>query len=146
MLKKIVIIVVAFALCLALAACSGSNMSYTFSVETGEQIEVTLDTTGGYKFAQSGGDMYLSDSEGKLILTGYFLLPDAYESFALEPTLESGRSNDGDEYLYTSDDAGTVVFLARAKGASAGVLFYGEEIAGIGTCKAMFERLSFELR
>ena len=146
MMKRFIAITIILAVCLALTACTGTSMSYTFNVETGEQIEVKLDTTGGYKFAQSGGDMYLSDPDGDLVLIGYFLLPDAYESFILEPILESGKTNYGNGYLYAADSTGAVVFLARAKDASAGVLFYSEENADVETCRAIFERLSFKLQ
>lgn len=146
MMKKFIAISLILAACLALTACTGTSMSYTFNVETGEQIDVKLNTTGGYKFTQSGGDMYVSDPDGDLVLIGYFLLPDAYESFILEPILESGKTNDGNGYLYATDSAGAVVFLARAKDASAGVLFYSGENADVETCRAVFERLSFKLQ
>ena len=146
MMKKFIAISLILAACLALTACTGTSMSYTFNVETGEQIEVKLDTTGGYKLTQSDGNMFLSNADGDLVLTGYFLLPDAYESYIWEPMLEVGKLNDGGGYLYAVDVDGRVVFLARAKGASAGVLFYSWEDANVKTCKAMFERLSFTLQ
>ncbi|MBQ9719627.1 MAG: hypothetical protein IJV64_02925 [Oscillospiraceae bacterium] len=141
--KRTALIALALTLVLMLTACTGTSMAYTFNVETGEEIEVRFNTTGGYQFTQSGGDMFLKDRSGSVILTGYFLLPETYEVFTQEPGLKDGATESGDKYQYDVDAAGTVVFLAKAPNAKAGILFYSGEAADMDNCISVFERLSF---
>ncbi len=93
-MKKIISVAcIALCLCLLLTACR-TSFSYTFNIENGDRVKVTLDTTNGHKIEQENGQFTIIE-EGKDSMYGVFLtreMFDAYEETALSSTdvLESG--------------------------------------------------------
>lgn len=63
-------------LVLYLSACHTSK-SYTFQIENGEMIKVSLDTSDGYDLIQNNG-RFSVEKEDKAILQGYFLSEEGY--------------------------------------------------------------------
>lgn len=79
-MKKI--IAAALMLGMILTGCkSQSSMSYTFKVETGDSVKVTLDTSGSeYKLTQSDGTFAVEEEE-TAVLQGVFLTEDMYDQY-----------------------------------------------------------------
>lgn len=79
-MKKI--IAASLMLGMILTGCkSQSSMSYTFKVETGDSVKVTLDTSGSeYKLTQSDGTFAVEEEE-TAVLQGVFLTEDMYDQY-----------------------------------------------------------------
>lgn len=111
MTKKFRFLILCLAACLFLTACT-TSFSYTFQIETGEHIKVTLDTTGGQKLTQDNGTFTVNSSGGDALTLGVFLLEEQTESYfdnlpsSDEVTILEQNSLSGMSYIfYTYSDA-----------------------------------------
>lgn len=112
------------AVCLALSGCTPgsakSSVSFTFSVETGDKVKVTLDTSDDYSmtsevpFAISKGDEV--QSQGTFVTKDTYLsYVEIIESENSAEILDSG-SKDGIEYLFwaTRDEHDYAVYIENS--------------------------------
>lgn len=90
-----------------LSGCSaGSSKAFTFSVDTGDSVKVSMDTTGSYDL--SSDVPFVISHEGKTLTQGTFMPAESYAQFveAIESDgnavlLDSG-TKDGNEYIFWS--------------------------------------------
>lgn len=73
-----------FALIIGILACSAcstySNKSYTFTIENGDKIKLTVDTSDKYSLTQKDGRFSITYDD-KSILQGFFVTEDGYNNF-----------------------------------------------------------------
>lgn len=145
-----VLMIAAFLLTAFAAACHfTSSKSYTFSVETGDRIQITLDTSDGYSLSQKDGVFSVASGE-ETILQGVFLLEETYDQYMeLSETTDSMiilEENERDDVSYlfyefvgeTGTENNFVIFV---KGSHTGVLI--GSLSGKDAAKAAFDHLSF---
>lgn len=150
--KKIAAAFIA-AMCLSLGGCSGSpsvsvksNISYTFLVDTGDNVKITLDTTDDYSMTS---DLpFVISKSGETLTQGTFITADTYRSYVdlIESQdntemLDSG-SKDGIEYIFWSfeDEFDYAILLENS---DTGVLL-GNNISKESAVEC-FERMTFSL-
>ncbi len=138
----------AAAVCLALSGCSSvkTSVSYTFSVETGDKIKITLDTTDDYSMTSQ---MPFSVSKGDEVQSqGTFVTKDTYRSYVdivegedSAEKLDSG-SKDGIEYLFwsTGDEYDYAIYIEDS---DTGLLI-GNNVSR-ESAEECFSRLQFSL-
>ena len=129
MKKLISVLSVALCLCILLTACH-SSFSYTFNIETGDRVKVTLDTTNGYKLRQENGQFSVEKDDNKLMF-GTFLTADMFDDYeatvlAGADIIESaedfylfqqdGQSGRETYYLFMLDNSDTGIILATLEG------------------------------
>ncbi|MGN1204969.1 MAG: hypothetical protein ACI4SA_07915 [Lachnospiraceae bacterium] len=109
--RKIITSMLLTACLLFMTACTTfANKSYTFNVNTGEQIKITLSVKTGYSLSQKDGQFTICDKESNVILTGTFLLEgytDAYRDVVdadENATVLEDKKTNGISYLYYEYD------------------------------------------
>ena len=138
----------AAALLLALCACTfSSSMSYSFNVETGDVIKVTLDTSDGLALKQEDGEFRV-EKEDEILLQGVFITEETYQKFLaikgeqgmtmLEDTEKEGNVY----YMYEVEGkAGTEDnFVLWIKDSKTGALL--GSLAGAESAKEAFDKLT----
>lgn len=84
MKKKLLASILACAMCATLiTGCSSSaSKSYTFDVETGDRIEVTMDTSGkGYDLSTEDSAFIVSTPDNDEAMTGIFVTTDTWNTY-----------------------------------------------------------------
>lgn len=121
------------ALCLLILLCVSAchtSKSFTFQIENGEQIRITLDTTDGYDLVQEDGT-FAVEKDDAYVLQGYFLSEDGYqqkEELVLSADFIDMKRMVPDEdpmmYVYQHEgNAGVETnFLFRLKGVETGII------------------------
>ncbi len=105
--RKTVLLLSLLCILLTAAGCT-TSMSYTFSVDTGDSIKVTLDTTDQYKITSSLPITISHD--GETLSQGTFILGEAYAEYqSVVDSDEKARlidsgTKDGNEYIFWSYD------------------------------------------
>lgn len=133
-----------------LNACSTrSSISYTFNVETGDKIEVSLDTSeGGYSLSQKDG-RFTVKTDDTTILEGAFATKEMYDQ-QLEAVYNSTASKmeekekDGNSYLfyeYEGESGTEDNFILWIKGSNTGIFL--ASLSGEEDAKSAFNCLSF---
>ncbi len=154
-IKKITIL--ALVMILVLSCFSGcknkrTSMSYTFKVETGDMIKVTLNTTDGYTMKQKEGTFYISKDDEE-ITQGVFATKDIYDEYHenvvnSEEDLKISQGHiDNIEYTYyeTESKAGGIEYdyLIWIDDANTGVIL--ASLAGTEKAQAVFKELNFKI-
>ncbi len=106
-MKKI--IAAALLMCAVLTGCKNSSaQSLTFNVETGDSINVKLDTSDNDYKLKAEGSHFIVKEDGEDILEGIFLTEDMYADYE-EVIWEDGIILESDDYLFYEYDgeAGT---------------------------------------
>lgn len=128
MSKKILACLVALVCVLTvLAGCTTtSSVSYTYRVDTGDSIKVTLDTSDKYRI--SSKLPFTITQDGQTLTQGTFIQGDAYSEYvnAVERdekarVLDSG-TKDGNEYEFWAFDNSEYNYVIRINGTNTGVL------------------------
>lgn len=124
-----------------------TKLSYTYEVNTGDKITLSLNTTDGYSMTQ---DMPFSiTKDDGIISRGTFIEASAYEVYESSMDLIDGIVNsdkgekDGITYLYFNYNNTEFDYIIKINDSNTGLLLsnsISEESA-----KEMFERLSFEI-
>lgn len=152
MKRKSIYIFPILLLCIALfSGCTHTSFSYTFNVETGEQIKVTLDTTDGMKLSQEDGHFMVSSEDNEELSLGIFLLEEQTQNyFDNLPTAEDVEildqtEKDGLSYVfYRYEENGSPVwnYIIKLNGAVTGIGITN----GVSqeSAEAVMSRLSFE--
>ncbi len=145
-----VLTVTALLLTVLTASCKfKSSKSYTFSIENGDQIKVTLDTSDGYALSQKDG-VFSVTSQEETILEGVFLLEETYEQYmGLSETTDSMAVLEEDErndvsylfYQFVGEAGMENNFIIFVKGSHTGVLI--GSLSGQDAAKTAFDHLSF---
>ena len=98
-MKKILSLVMVMCVVIAMTACSGNtSMSFTFAVDTGDNVKLELDTTGGY--LRSANLPFAISHDDDILSQGTFVVGDAYaeyleliESDDTANVIDSGEKN-----------------------------------------------------
>lgn len=147
--KRAAATLLAALLAFLLSACQ-SSQSFTFQIDNGEKIKVTLDTTDGYRLSQKDGVFTVEKDEQEL-LNGFFLTAEGYEQKAAAVLgssdvvlLEASPEDNPTDFFYQFDgEAGLESdLLFKVEGAETGVMIGSlsprEDVA------AAFQLLTFE--
>ena len=139
----------ALVLALLLCACTTSK-SATFSVDTGDRVKVTVNTTEGLDLVMQVP--FSVTREGRELLTGSFAVGSYYdtcrEAVEEEPQaviLEEGTKDGGDYFFYTVDGASGVEYdyVVRVDGSQTVVLL--GSLAGREEAEEAFREIVFSL-
>lgn len=124
-----------------------NKLSYTYEVNTGDKISLTLNTSGGYSMTS---DMPFSiTKDDGIISRGTFIEASAYEVYESSMELIDGIVNsdkgekDGITYLYFNYNNTEFDYIIKINNSNTGVLLsnsISEESA-----REMFEKLSFNI-
>lgn len=136
-------------LAMTLTACQ-SYMSYSFDIENGDTIKVTLNTSDGYQLSQKDGSITVS-KDGKDVLSGYFLTADTYEakvalvtSSSVVDMISATPKDAPTLYVYQNNEDGALEtdFLFQIKGTHTGAILgsYGSR----KDAEAAFQLLTFK--
>lgn len=150
-LKKCVITCLVVFFSVGCSSSISSAKSYTFEVETGDNVKVTLDTSNKDDLKQKDGQFSIEKNK-KVLSQGVFINKSTYEQYVSMllsdsnlTVIDNGKTDDYSYFFYEyNGDAGVehdyVVWL---KGSSTGIL--------IGSLKSkkvaqnVFEKLTFEI-
>lgn len=110
-----------------LYGCSASSSkAFTFSVDTGDSVEVRLDTSGSYDL--SSDVPFVISHEGNTLSQGAFMPAESYEQFveAIESDenailLDSG-TKDGNEYIFWSYNDTEFDYAILIDGSNTGIV------------------------
>ena len=142
--RKIGILLSSICFILGLAGCSSStSKAYTFSVETGDSIVLSLDTSDDYDITSELPFTITNQDDEES--QGTFITADQYQQYAdalkTDPDaviLDTGEK-DGNEYIFWSYDNAEYNYAILIKDSNTGVLLgnlVSEEMAN-----ACFQRL-----
>ncbi len=147
--SKILYAFLCLVMLLCVSACHTSK-SFTFQIENGEQIKITLDTTDSYDLVQEDGT-FAVEKDGDYLLQGYFLSEDGYrqkEELILSVDFIDMKRMVPDEdpmmYVYQHEGkAGSEVdYLFRVEGAETGVIV--GSLMSFEEAETAFSLLAFE--
>lgn len=147
---KIVCLVVSLScLMMAFAGCGSSttSKSYTYSVDNGDSIKVSLDTSDSYDI--SSDNPFEISCDGEVLSSGTFATADSFEQYvaAVETDenavlLESGEK-DGNEYIFWSYDDSEFDYAIKI--ANSNTLILLGNIVSEESAKVCFERLTISV-
>lgn len=110
---------------LTLTGCTKSK-SYIFSVETGDKIEVKLNTTDGYDL--SSDLPFTISKDGNTLSQGTFIAISYYDEYVNAVKTESlakvieENSNDDIEYVFYSYNNSEYNYIIKVKNSNTGIL------------------------
>lgn len=146
MKKRLICWVAMLCMVLTVTGCS-TSVAFTFNVETGDSIKVSLDTSDDYgltsslPFEISCGDEVQSQ--------GTFILGETYEQYvsAVETdanaTLLDSGTKDGNEYIFWSYNDSEYNYAVKVGGSDTGLLI--GNIVSEESAKECFERLTISV-
>lgn len=144
MKKFLMSIVLCCAVLLMVTGCT-TTKSYTFSVETGDKIEVKLDTTDGYNITS---DLPFTISKDKEELSqGTFITMDGYDQYisAVQDNSDAkiieSKTKDGIEYTFYSFKDSEFNYIIKISDSNTGLLI-GNPISE-ESARDCFNRLTF---
>lgn len=150
--RKLVVWMVPVLLCLCLlGGCkTESSFAYVFDVETGDSIEVRLDTSNGYQLTEEDGQFAVV-YQNETVLEGVFIESETYDMFAdIVYSQKDGaelleeRDQSGTHYLFYQVDGEAGMehnFVAMVEDSNTGVLI--GSLADAEAAQQAFSRLTF---
>ena len=145
-MKKISFIIAS--LVVLLTACQfTTSKSYTFDVDTGDQIEVSLDTTGGFDL--SATVPFTISQNGNTLSQGTFIYGDVYDNYVevvnndVDAVLiDSGKKN-GNEYIFWCYEDVEFNYAILVRGSDTGLVI--GNLISEESAKECFERLTISV-
>ena len=144
--KPLAMLLIGSCVAFSLMGCSSSK-SYTFDVQTGDKVEVTMDTSDGYSMDfKDNLNIYLDD---ELQMSGVFITEEQYEEYEdvikqdSKAELIEKDEKDNLEYLHWKYDDEEYNYAIKIEDSDTGVLLgslISEEAA-----QECFNRLSFDI-
>ena len=134
-----------FAFAVVLSACAvESHKSFVFSVETGDDIEVRLDTSSGYDLRAEEGRFYIS-KEGEDVAMGIFYTGEMFDAMikdaqAYGENYEEGELKGHESYYWEPGDEWDFMVWVKDSHTGVAVASTSEEVAD-----DMMELLTFTL-
>lgn len=140
--------IITFMLCTVMLATvltgCRSYKSYTYTVDTGDSIELRLDTTGGYDISP---DLpFVISKDGETISQGSFVTAEAYDYYLALVESDSGaeiieqKSKNGVEYIFYSVNDREYDYVIKITGSNTGLLI--GNIISEESARDCFNRLS----
>lgn len=144
-------------LCIVLSLCSGcatKSIEYKFSVVTGDDVVVNLDTVDGHSIRQNSGHAYISDKDGAEVLDLYFLNEEMYENVKQmvgTPTGEAENTNmqtkSGQTYDRVSyvgaDGTNYITYVMWLEGSDTGIM--ADSTVSAVSAQSAFDHLTISL-
>lgn len=145
MKKVITMLLVGCLAVLCLVGCgeTHTSKSLTFTIETGDKIKITVDTTGGYDF--TGNSEFSISKDGETLVQGVFVYVETaheYYDAVYEDALAT-VIKEGDNYIFYNYNDEEYNYIYIVSGTNTGMLIgsvVSEEVA-----EECFGRMSFEL-
>ena len=125
-MKKAVVCLLSLVLVLTMLTGCETYMAYTFSIDNGDSIKVSLDTSD--KFKISSEVPFTISQDGKELTHGSFIHGEAYDEYvqALEADEKSVISDsgvkDGNKYTYWIYNGEEFNYVVLVEGSNTGVL------------------------
>lgn len=135
-------------ICCLVGCQTHTSKSYTFNVETGDTIQIELETGDGYDLLQEDGSFTVKKDD-ETILQGIFLTEDMLDQYenAVETDEDVTMKKDYHDYIYYEYDGQTgqeYNFIVKVKESQTGLLI--GSTTGCQEAQEAFQRLSFEKR
>ncbi len=147
--KIIMLFVLVLAIVLILTGCEKkSNKSYTFNVETGDQIEIKMNTTEGYNLTSKLPIEFSKDDE--LISQGTFAQEYAYDEYYKlvkndsDATIIEEKSNSNIEYFFYEYDDSEYNYIIKIKDSKTCFILGNNKSKK--SAQEIFERLEFKVK
>lgn len=149
--KGFMVVICMLFMVLALAGCS-TSMSYVIEVETGDDVEVKLDTGEGLLLNFEDGRFSVTEDDD-MILQGLFIDEDTYEAYKnlaeTDDTLEiiEEDSANGITWIFYNFDGASGMesnFIVWIDGSDTGMLIGSLEDSDVA--KEAFDSLSFSVK
>ncbi len=146
--KRVPIFLTVVAAVLLMTGCKTStNKSYTYSVETGDSVKVTLDTSDKYDITSELP--FVISQDGTTLSQGTFITAEGYEMYAdaigedeSAVILDTG-SKDGNTYIFWSYNDAEYDYAIMLQGSKTGILI-GNAVSE-ESARECFERLTFSV-
>ncbi len=135
------------ALLLMVGCTFKTSIGYTFSVDTGDQIKVTLDTTD--KYSMTSEVPFTISHHGDACMQGRFIPVNLFEQYVLavkndaKATILDSGSRDGIQYLFWNYNNEEYNFVISVDNSNTGLLL--SDTVSEESARECFERLSFTL-
>ena len=148
--KKLIMLgIVVITVVLALTGCEKkTNKSYTFKVETGDEIQIKMDTTGGYNFTSELPIEFSKDD--KVISYGTFGTESTYDIYYNKVKTDS-RSNIIEEkdkenikYFFYEYDNSEYNYIIKIKNSKTCLILGNNKSRA--SAHEIFERLDFDVK
>ncbi len=146
MLKKLSILVSGMILLLSLAGCNTSK-AYTYNVETGDSVKISLDTSDQYDITSNLPFVISHDEE--TLSQGVFMTAENYSQYAEvvnadeTATLLDFGSKDGNQYIFWSYNGAEYNYAILIGDSNTGVLL-GNNVSE-ESARECFERLKISV-
>lgn len=148
--KKIIMLLVSvLAIVLILTGCEKkSNKSYIFDVETGDKIEIKMDTTCGYNLTSKLPIEFSKDDE--VISQGTFAQEYAYDEYyklvknGSDATIIEEKNNGNIEYFFYEYDDSEYNYIIKIKNSKTCFILGNNKSKK--SAQEIFERLEFEVK
>lgn len=147
--KSIISVILALCIAFAFAGCHfDTTKSYKYTVETGEDVCVTLDTTGGYDVT-SDLPFTVYDENGTAISEGSFAYGSTYYDYVNivdseeESVLLDSGLKDGGQYIFWTYDYSEYNYAILLDGGNTAVILHN--VTSEDSAKDIFNRLNFEV-
>ncbi len=135
------------ALLLMVGCTFKTSISYTFSVDTGDQVKVTLDTTD--KYSMTSKVPFTISHHGEACMQGRFIPVKRFAQYELivknddKSTILDSGSRDGIHYLFWNYNNEEYNFVISVDNSNTGLLL--SDTVSEESARECFERLSFTL-
>lgn len=145
-MKKVLAIVLSVVLlvCLFTGCTTKSSKTYTFTVDNGDKIKVTLDTTDNYDITSEVP--FAITCDGKTLSQGSFVLAESYQQYVSvvntdenAQMIDSG-TKDGNEYIFWCYNGSEYNYAILIKGSNTGIVI-GNPVSE-ESAKECFNRLT----
>lgn len=136
-----------FTLVMLVGCSTSSSKTFTFSVDNGDAIKVSIDTSDSYNL--SSDLPFVISCEGNTLSQGIFIYSEIYEQYVYAAQnddkaviLDSG-TKDGNEYVFWSYNNAEYNYAIRIAGSKTGVLL-GNNVSE-ASARECFERLTISV-
>ena len=142
-MKKIVFLLCAFML-LCTACQFSTSKSFTFDVDNGDQIKVSLDTTGGFDL--SSQVPFGISQNGKVLSEGTFIYSEYYDYYVevvdndSDAELLDSGTKDGNEFIFWCYNDVEYNYAILVRGSDTGVVI--GNMVSEKSAKECFDRLT----
>lgn len=148
-MKRFLSVALVFLLALTLLVGCSSSKSYTFSIATGDNVKITLDTSNGLDLVQENGQFAVKSGD-ETIFAGAFIEADTYTQYINSINADGGEaitviSEDGYGVFYTVNGAAGVEYdyITFLDGGNTGILM--GSVSSQANAEAALASLTFEL-
>lgn len=143
-----VIVLLCMLLCLTGCGDGKTHKAYTYSVETGDSIDIQMDTTGGYDITSEVP--FAISLDGETLSQGMFIAGENYEQYVAAANtdkaatvLDSGSYN-GNEYVFWSYNDSEYNIAVKIEGSKTGLLL--GNVVSEESARECFERLTITVK